>query len=154
MIDNLDLPVLRLSYPDFKITDINQKAYNFVKGLKPEIKSIFSLKGQNYTEIVVIIIDVTKEIKDNLHVEENLKMQEEFLANITHELKTPLNVIFSSSQLFELYLKNNSLGDNKDKIRKIIYSTRQNCYRLTKLISNIVDLSKICLLYTSPSPRD
>lgn len=199
MIDNLDLPVLRLSYPDFKITDINQKAYNFVKGLKPEIKSIFSLKGQNYTEImpdcdkvsvlkhirnvlekketsyikyrsivasgkemfvqkiyqpivgingeiteiVVIIIDVTKEIKDKLHVEENLKMQEEFLANITHELKTPLNVIFSSSQLFELYLKNNSLGDNKDKIRKIIYSTRQNCYRLTKLISNIVDLSKI-----------
>ncbi|AGK96994.1 PAS domain-containing sensor histidine kinase [Clostridium pasteurianum] len=199
MIDNLDLPVLRLSYPDFKITDINQKAYNFVKGLKPEIKSISSLKGQNYTEImpdcdkvsvlkhirnvlekketsyikyrsivasgkemfvqkiyqpivgingeiteiVVIIIDVTKEIKDKLHVEENLKMQEEFLANITHELKTPLNVIFSSSQLFELYLKNNSLGDNKDKIRKIIYSTRQNCYRLTKLISNIVDLSKI-----------
>ncbi|WP_010238242.1 sensor histidine kinase [Clostridium arbusti] len=199
MIDNLDLPVLRLSYPDFKITDINQKAYNFVKGLKPEIKSIASLKGQNYTEImpdcdkgnvlkhiknmlekketsyikyrsivasgkemfvnkiyqpvvglksevteiVVIVIDVTKEIKAKRHIEENLKMQEEFLANITHELKTPLNVIFSSSQLFELYLKNDSLIANKDKITKIVYSTRQNCYRLTKLISNIVDLSKI-----------
>lgn len=199
LIDNLYLPVIRLSYPDFKITDINQKGYAFVKGLNMEFSSIQDLKGQKYSdiiiefekdkilkhihgivnnngnsyskyikfivsgeekfmkilyqpviglngeviEVVVIIIDVTNEIKAKNHMEENLRMQEEFLANISHELKTPLNVIFSTSQLFELYLNNDLLIDNKDKINNNIHILRQNCYRLTKLISNIVDLSKI-----------
>lgn len=199
MIDNLDLPVLRLSYPDFKIIEVNQKAYNFIKGLKTEIKSISFVKGLNYSyiisnfhkeqlfkhiqdiidkketsyikykqliaygdemfvnilyqplvgvggevvEIIAIGIDVTEEIKANHHMEKTLKMQEEFLANISHELKTPLNVIFSTAQLFELYLKNDSLMNNKDKIINSIHIIRQNCYRLSKLISNIVDLSKI-----------
>lgn len=199
MIDHLDLPVLRLTYPDFKIKDVNQKAFNFIKGLRPELKSIASIKGKGYTdvlvgmnmetcsrciqgaiekekticsgfkrflvtkkemftkmfcqpvyglngevaEIVVIMIDITKEINAKHKIEEDLKAQEEFLANIAHELKTPLNVIFSTAQLFELFLRKGSIEENKDKIINNISVIRQNCYRLTKLISNIVDLSKI-----------
>jgi signal transduction histidine kinase len=199
VVENLDLPVIRLSYPDLKIIDINQKAYKFINGLKPEIKSISSLKGKNYSDIitnsnkymlvkhikdildkketsylkyitlvvdgeevflkklyqpvfglngelaqiVVIFIDVTQEITAKLEMEKNLKRNEEFLINISHELKTPLNVIFSSAQLLELYLKNGSISKNKDKIIKDTYFIRQNCYRLIKLISNIIDLSKI-----------
>lgn len=199
MIEHLDLPVLRLTYPNFKIKDVNQKAFNFIRGLKPELKKISSIKGQNYTdvltqmnivtcskciksaiererticsgfkrflvngkemftkmfcqpvyglngkvtEVVVIMIDITKEINAKHKIEEDLKIQEEFLANIAHELKTPLNVIFSTAQLFELFLKNGSIEENKTKIINNISVIRQNCYRLTKLISNIVDLSKI-----------
>lgn len=72
-----------------------------------------------------------------------LKMQDEIFANISHELKTPLNVIFSSNQLLEFYLKNDLLEDNRDKFSKNVNIIKQNCYRLTKLINNIVDLSKI-----------
>lgn len=199
MIDNIDLPVIRLSYPDFKIIEINQKSYNFVKLSRQEIKSISSVKGKRYSdiisdfdkndalkhiqdirdkkkisyikykrlvvcgeemfvnilyqplfgldgevvEVVEIVIDVTEEIKANHHIEKVLKIQEEFLANISHELKTPLNVIFSTTQLFDLYLKKDSLINNKDKMSKYIDTMRQNCYRLLKLISNIVDLSKV-----------
>ncbi|WAG63317.1 HAMP domain-containing histidine kinase [Clostridium estertheticum] len=71
------------------------------------------------------------------------KVQGEFLVNISHELKTPLNVIFSTAQLFDMYCKNGSLDDKKDKIIKYIESIKQNSYRLSKLINNIVDLSKI-----------
>jgi signal transduction histidine kinase len=74
---------------------------------------------------------------------ETLKMQDEIFANISHELKTPLNVIFSTNQLMELYLKNDSLEDNREKVSRGISSTKQNCYRLIKLINNIVDLSKM-----------
>ncbi|MBU3179165.1 hypothetical protein KPL47_22995 [Clostridium estertheticum] len=71
------------------------------------------------------------------------KAQGEFLVNISHELKTPLNVIFSTAQLFDMYCKSGSLDDRKDKIIKYIESIKQNSYRLSKLINNIVDLSKI-----------
>ena len=71
------------------------------------------------------------------------KAQGEFLVNISHELKTPLNVIFSTAQLFDLYCKSGLLEDKKDSIIKYIESIKQNSYRLSKLINNLVDLSKI-----------
>ena len=76
-------------------------------------------------------------------MEKILKSQEEFFANISHELKTPLNVIYSTVQLFNMYCNNGSLDEKKDSIIKYIDSMMQNCYRLSKLINNIVDLSKI-----------
>ena len=72
-----------------------------------------------------------------------MKSQEEFIVNISHELKTPLNVIFSTAQLFEMYCNNGSLDERKEKIIKYIDSMKQNSYRLSKLINNIVDSSKI-----------
>ena len=94
-------------------------------------------------EILVLIIDVTKEIKSNMVMEETLKLQEEYFANISHELKTPLNVIFASAQLINVYCKNDTLDEKKESITKYINSIKQNSYRLSKLINNIVDLSKI-----------
>ena len=71
------------------------------------------------------------------------KSQGEFLVNISHELKTPLNVIYSTAQLFEMYCKNDSLVRNKDSIIKYIDAMKLNSFRLSKLINNIVDISKI-----------
>jgi len=66
------------------------------------------LNGQ-IIEVVVMAIDITEEITAKNKMQEILKLQEELFANISHELKTPINVIFSTEQLMELYLKNNSL---------------------------------------------
>jgi len=71
------------------------------------------------------------------------KAQGEFLVNISHELKTPLNVISSTAQLFDMYCKNGSLNTLNNSIVKYIDSLKQNSYRLSKLINNIVDSSKI-----------
>ncbi|MCB2292759.1 hypothetical protein LGK95_04310 [Clostridium algoriphilum] len=71
------------------------------------------------------------------------KVQGEFIINISHELKTPLNVIFSTAQLFDMYCKNDSLAENRDSVIKYIDSIKHNSYRLCKLINNMVDLSKI-----------
>jgi len=91
-----------------------------------------------------IMISKNKKIlKQKLELEEALKSQEEFLTNISHELKTPLNVIYSTIQLFNMYCTNGSLDQNKESVFRYINSMMQNCFRLSKLINNIVDLSKI-----------
>lgn len=93
--------------------------------------------------------NMIKKIEDDSSnkIKETLKIQDEIFANVSHELKTPLNVIFSANQLTEFYLKNSlledNLEDNKEKILKNINVIKQNCYRFTKLINNIVDISKM-----------
>ncbi|MBC8059779.1 MAG: PAS domain-containing sensor histidine kinase [Clostridiaceae bacterium] len=94
-------------------------------------------------EILILIIDVTNEIKSNIIMEKALELQEELFANISHELKTPLNVIFSTVQLLSLYCNSDSLEEMKGSLVKYVDSIKQNCHRLSKLINNIVDVSKI-----------
>lgn len=132
MIENLDLGFVRCSYPEFNIIDINQKSYNDLKQINPKIEYLSFIKGKNFFNIFTI----DEEVKAKNQMEKNLKIQDEIFANISHELKTPLNVIFSTSQLFELYLKSDSLTENKNKISRGFNIMKQNCYRLTKLISN------------------
>jgi len=76
-------------------------------------------------------------------LEKVLEMKDEFFINISHELKTPLNVIYSTVQLFNRYYSNGSLDERNDSIIKYMESIKKNSYRLSKLINNIVDLSKI-----------
>lgn len=71
------------------------------------------------------------------------KLRGEFLANISHEFKTPLNVIFSALQLTELYVKNDPENKLSQNISKNIFVMRQNCYRLLRMVNNLIDLTKI-----------
>ncbi|MBU3181773.1 PAS domain-containing sensor histidine kinase [Clostridium psychrophilum] len=94
-------------------------------------------------EILILIIDVTTEMKANIDMGKELKLQGEFFVNISHDLKTPLNVISATAQLFDMYCKSGLLDDKRNSIIKYIESIKQNSYRLSKLINNIADLSKI-----------
>lgn len=70
------------------------------------------------------------------------KLKTEFIANMSHELRTPLNIIFSTAQLFNVLI---SKGEdlNTDKIRNYTSSIKQNCYRLLRLVNNLIDMTKI-----------
>lgn len=201
IIENLEVGFVRYSYPEYKIIDINNKAYRDLKQINPDVGSLTSVIGMNkfnifnfnkdeeakirmniqgiidkkvnsnfdyrkiiiadkeryfkiihqplleldnkITEVIDVVLDVTEEVAAKNDMIKTIKIQEELFANVSHELKTPLNVIFSADQLMELYLSNDLLDTNKKKITNGINIIKQNCYRLTKLINNIVDLSKI-----------
>lgn len=71
------------------------------------------------------------------------KLKTEFFANISHELRTPLNVILGSIQVTDLKIRSIIEEKNEEKLRKYIYMMRQNCYRLMRLINNLIDVTKI-----------
>lgn len=122
------------------IQKINERVE--VQYIKTIFQPIFDSKS-NIKKVIGVGIDITDEELANEEMNQALKAQDEMFINVSHELKTPLNLIFSASQLLEMYLKKDSLVDVK---KDIIYSNEiimQNCYRLTKLISNILDISKI-----------
>lgn len=64
-----------------------------------------------------------------------------FLANISHELRTPLNIIMSINQMLRLYLNKNEL--DKGQVEKKVNMQVQNCYRLLRLVNNLIDITKI-----------
>lgn len=75
------------------------------------------------------------------------KLKTDFFTNISHELRTPLNVILGVIQLHE---SSYSLGDNGlTKSNKYIKIMKQNCYRLLRLINNLIDITKIDAGYYS-----
>ena len=84
-------------------------------------------------------------IQTNIDLSERLmecdKSKTDFFANISHELKTPINIILSSSQLIELFLKKDQLVSNK-MLEKHISTVKQNSLRLIRLINNLVDLTR------------
>lgn len=71
------------------------------------------------------------------------KLKTEFFTNISHEFRTPLNVILGSVQLIESYRDNKNPDEIKNKLYKNVASIRQNCYRLLKIINNLIDITKI-----------
>lgn len=76
-----------------------------------------------------------------------------FLSNLTHEFKTPLNLIFSSVQLMNRKIDDNT-EVNKIDIKKYINIINQNSYRILKLINNISDDSKIDLGHKEYNPTN
>jgi len=71
------------------------------------------------------------------------KLRTEFFANLSHELRTPLSVIIGTLQLLNLYLNDKMLNSSEKKASKYIGIIKQNCYRLLRLVNNMIDITKL-----------
>ncbi len=72
-------------------------------------------------------------------LEKDLAMKDEFITLITHEFKTPINVIYSAVQLIE-YLYINKIPN---KVVKLVESIKRNTYRQLRLVNNFLDITKL-----------
>lgn len=70
------------------------------------------------------------------------RFRTDFFANISHELRTPINVILGTLQLMELKFKE-LFSENEEKSKRYLRTMKQNCYRLVRLIDNLIDVTKI-----------
>lgn len=115
--------------------------------------SFFTYKGE--PSILTFLQDITSEKQIELLQEDvvkNLKLLNEtrefnnlitnFFTNMSHELKTPVNVIYAAIQTINLYLDDYT-SDNSVKCKSYLRTMKQNCLRMIRLINNLLDITKL-----------
>ena len=114
------------------------------------IISVLAYYSFNYVRILQKLVN-QKTMKLNQQLEENKKLSEkliqkeklknDYFVSLSHELRTPINVISSTTQLANILTKNNNMKYQKAQEYMEIIS--RNCDRLLKIINDIIDSSKI-----------
>lgn len=100
-------------------------------------------------KMIGIIRDITEQVKTDL-IEREIKEKEklnqsknEFFINMSHELKTPLNLIHSSNQLIEVVYKNDLEITNNIDLLNTVEVVKKHVNILMGLVDNIIDLAKL-----------
>jgi len=92
--------------------------------------------------VVLSLVDITnKKLLDETIISENLKS--EFFTNLSHELKTPLNVILCALQYLDTITSRDDVKDKPIKIKKYYNIMKQNCFRQLRLVNNMIDITKL-----------
>lgn len=108
------------------------------------------VKENNKKLIVVTGRDITrnKEIEaknrdlEHAYQLETLKM--EFFANISHEFRTPLNIILSALQLIQHSVSEHiAVTPMHERAMRHFKSIKQNALRLLRLVNNLIDITKL-----------
>ncbi|MFI3209543.1 MAG: HAMP domain-containing sensor histidine kinase [Peptostreptococcaceae bacterium] len=135
-----------------KCYEFNSMDMNEVLGIsfnKEEIDNILSneqLIIRKNKEKNILKLEFFKEEKNRYSViisREELENSIDFIATISHELRTPINLILSSLQVLDLKLNSEENIKYKIEVSKYLKIINQNGLRLLRLVNNIIDSSKI-----------
>ncbi len=86
-------------------------------------------------------VEARQKLEQNIYLE---SMKNEFFANISHEFKTPLNIMLGIIQLIDINIvKENIKFNDKIDLENYIKLFKQNLYRILRLVNNIIDITKI-----------
>ena len=75
-----------------------------------------------------------------IKLSESKKAQEEFILNISHDLRSPLNIILSILQCYKDEYKDMDKGN---QCLEHMESIKRNGYKILKLINNLIDTTKL-----------
>jgi signal transduction histidine kinase len=135
----------------YKYIDINTRFFDILEHLlfkqcEAATKSDILLQNASGINDRVRIDDLKRQVSESEkllnEILENDKIRTEFFSNLSHELRTPLNVILGTLQLVDMY-SNKTIDPVMEKTKKYYRIMRQNCYRLLRLVNNLIDLNKI-----------
>ena len=132
--------------------ELANKLFALVVITYDESENYFSKKDSYLNEILSKIGYIVKQIENNSEIkcisekkkelEDVIKLESmkvEFLSNMSHEFRTPINIILAITQLLNMH--NKSLSD--EKYKEYLNVLKQNSYRLLRLINNIMDVTKV-----------
>ena len=112
-----------------------EKLSNYEEALKYYKLSVDSIDDCNKD----LYIKLFKEFNNKIVIN---TINDNFFSNLSHELKTPVNIIYSSVQLMGA-LKDKDSNSLKEYFNKYEKSVKQNCLRMIRLINNLMDITKI-----------
>lgn len=149
------------AYIDYdSIYEYNINPFSINKTVNIVDKEIYELLVPNWAKVVIVtimffimmliifIIQTTsthkKVNKQKLEEEEKAKEREQlksdFIVNLSHELRTPINVILGTSKLIEGRAFKE--GISEEYILEKLEHININSYRLLKISNNIIDITK------------
>lgn len=116
------------------IVEAKKNGFNQIRLMKKEREfqlDITCIKRERQPEgFVLLAFDVTEQV-------ENERRRREFSANVSHELKTPLQTIIGSAELLEHGLV------AKEDVSRFSGNIRREAIRLVELINDIIRLSRL-----------
>jgi two-component system phosphate regulon sensor histidine kinase PhoR len=96
---------------------------------------------ENYKEVEPLLLHIAAQRnqlkKDQEQIEKTALIRQEFTANVSHELKTPLHAISGYAELLE-----NGMVKEED-IKPFAGRIRSESSRMTKLVEDIIELTKL-----------
>lgn len=112
--------------------------------------------GSSKANNVVILRDITKYVQAQEKMSDiinknteflkqiirDFKLKEELFSNLSHDFKTPLNIILGVIQLLRKFNDDSNVKYNDQKVKRYLSVMSQNCFRLLRLINNLTDLVK------------
>lgn len=119
----------KFEYQELEITNKDGNIRNV------EVRIIRHIEGK----IVIVITDITERFLSYENTERE-RLKNEFFGNLSHEFKTPINVLLSTAQLLEVHQEKGTVDQVMSETIKII---KRNSYRLLRLVDNLIESTKI-----------
>lgn len=117
----------RISEP---IRRISKSAYKLITG-----DFNLEVSEKDYSEIIVLTDNLNKASEE---ISKTEKLRKDLLANISHDLRTPLTMIKAYAEMIR-----DLSGDNPEKREKHLGVIIDEADRLTLLVNDLLDLSKL-----------
>ena len=112
---------------------------------------LFEICNKKYRVLTIKDVSEKYELEKALLEYEKIKQEDviknEFFSNISHELKTPLNIIYSANQLLSVSVQKSNFKEIYIKYKDCLDI---NCKRMLRLIDNIVDITKLDVGFKYP----
>lgn len=135
-----------MTFTTGKTTDLQELKMIRKDGSVIEVEmSMMRICYEGDKSIVMLTQEITERKRaqiDKVKLQETLKydkLKTEFISNVSHELKTPLNIILSTVQLLQYNYKD----CNDEQLIRYLNLTKINSYRLLRLINNLIDGTRI-----------
>lgn len=105
--------------------------------------------------VILLFYDITEEFKIN-HAKKEFekkmleeKIKNDFLSNISHDIKTPINVIYSAIQLENVLIKERKI----EELKKYNNINKENILTITRLANNLIDSSRLSNNYITANMK-
>lgn len=144
LVENLRLTLIRKNFDEIylkvnaRLIDLNGSAQKIIEGNLQDITE--QVKAEQIRDEYQESLKKEKEKSEKLAQEAlNLsQVKSRFLANLSHEVRTPLNSIIGLLSIIE-----DGNARSEDEVRQFISTSRSSAESLLEVINAILDLSKI-----------